>query len=90
MKNVIVLDSYRRVYDVDNNLLHDAKCSEIIDSQNLSFNEACLRVSEIFNESKLLGSYTEIVSAPEKGVVEIKIEFNNKKILHRVIYLKDA
>jgi len=89
MKNVIIFDSYDRVYDENETLLHDASCSEIVDSTGLSQEAACNRVNDLFEATKLLGSYTEITSEPENGVVEIKVEFADKRKLHRVIYLKN-
>lgn len=92
MKNVNVYDNYARVYDEDGTtLIHDASGNEITLFSNLSYEVACVKVSELFEETKLLGSsYTEVVSQPELGLVEIKVEFPDKKKLHRVIYLKDS
>jgi hypothetical protein len=91
MKNVNIYDSYSRVYDEDGiTLLHEASGSEITAFSNLSYEEACIKVGELFEETKLLGSsYTEIVSQANLGLVEIKVEFSDKRRLHRVIYLKD-
>lgn len=90
MKNVLVLDSFRRVFDEQNNSIHDAQCSENIAYSNLTLEQAIEKVTQLFNETKELGVYTEVVSAPEQGVVEIKVEFTDKRQLHRVIYLKDV
>jgi len=89
MKNVIIFDSYARVYDENGMLLHDASCSEIVDSTDMGHEAACNRVNDLFEATKLLGSYTEITSDSENGVVEIKVEFADKRKLHRVIYLKN-
>lgn len=90
MKQVIIFDSFARVYDENDALIHDAFCSETVDSSGLSMQAACERVNTLFEATKLLGTYTEITSQPELGVVEIKVEFADKKQLHRVIYLKDV
>jgi hypothetical protein len=92
MKNVIIYDSYARVLDADGTtILHEANGSEIIVFSNETFENACTKVEELFEESKTLGSsYTEVVSQPELGLVEIKVEFPDKRKLHRVIYLKDS
>jgi hypothetical protein len=92
MKKINVYDSYTRVYDVDGTtLLHEASGSEITAFSNLSYEDACIKVGELFEETKLMGSsFTEVVSQPELGLVEIKVEFSDKKKLHRVIYLKDV
>ena len=92
MKNVNVYDSYTRVFNQDGTtILHEASGSEITAFSDLSFEDASIKVGEIFEESKLLGSsYNEIVSQPELGRVEIRINFNDGRKLHRVIYLKDS
>ena len=92
MKNVIIYDSYARVLDTDETtILHEANGSEITVFSNETFENACAKVEELFEESKTLGSsYTEVVSQPELGLVEIKVEFPDKRKLHRVIYLKDS
>lgn len=92
MKNVNIYDSYARVFDTDGTtILHEANGSEITVFSNETFESACAKVEELFEESKTLGSsYTEVVSQPELGLVEIKIDFSDGKKLHRVIYLKDA
>ena len=92
MKNVNVYDSYARIIDEDGiTILHEASGSEITVFSDLTYEDACVKVGEIFEETKLLGSsYTEVVSQPELGLVEIKVEFPDKKKLHRVIYLKDS
>lgn len=91
MKKVIIFDSYRRVYDEEGALLHDAENSETIAATGLSFEAACYKVAEIFEDTKLLGdSYNIVVGQPDQGVVEIQVEFTDKKFLHRVVYLKDV
>lgn len=91
MKNVNIYDSYARILNTDGTILHEASGSEMTVYSNESFENACAKVAELLEETKTLGSsYTEVVSQPELGVVEIKVDFPNGKKLHRVIYLKDA
>lgn len=91
MKNINIYDSYARVLDTDGTVLHEASGSEITVYSNETFESACAKVEELFEETKTLGSsYTEVVSQPELGLVEIKVEFPDKRKLHRVIYLKDS
>lgn len=90
MKNVIVLSSFRRVLNEDKTVLHEASCSETIAASNLSFEDACNEAIKIFEDTKLLGNYTEVLSEPQYGRFETKVEYPDKKLLHRVIYLKDV
>ena len=91
MKNVNIYDSYARVFNPNGTVLHEASDSEITVYSNENFENACAKVGELLEETKTLGSsYTEVVTQPELGVVQIKVDFPNGKKLHRVIYLKDA
>lgn len=90
MKQVLVFDSFPRIYDEDNNLIHDCNCYENVVATNVSLQDALAQASNVFEETKLLGDYTEIVSEPQYGRYETRVEFADKKILHRVIYLKDV
>lgn len=90
MKIVYIYDSYGRVLDESGEVLHEASGSEGPVTSPLTYEDACTEVNRIYEETKLLGPYTDVVREPEKGLVEIKIDFPDKRKLHRVIYLKDG
>jgi len=88
MKKVGSYDQYSEVFDSDGiTVLHESNGSNIVHASDLTESEAIDYAKTVFESSKSLGTYEEVIVREETGYYEIKIEFPDKKKLHRVIYV---
>lgn len=91
MKRVIIHDNYIRIFNEQNELIHDAQVSDTVALDNATFAQACDKVSEILGESKQLGeSYTVTNDQSELGLIIVRVHFADGRILNRIVYLKDV
>ena len=91
MKRVIIHDNYIRIFNEQNELIHDAEVSDTIALDNATLAQACDKVSEILGESKTLGESCDVINdQSELGLIKVRIYFANGRILNRIVYLKDV
>lgn len=83
---VLIYDQYATVNDENGKILHLSSGSTKVEAENLSDEQAKLKVSELYEHSKSLGSYADKLIKLENGYAELTIIFADKKKLNRVIY----
>lgn len=93
MKKVEIYDQYKAVYSDPNDpdtLLHPSQADITEIGQNLEEYEAYGLVASLYESSKTVGeSYTDINVNISRGYAELRINFEDGKILTRVIYTND-
>lgn len=88
MKNVGSYDQYQRVFADDGvTVLHESTGSNLVHASDLTDSDAISYAKTVFDSSKTLGTYKEVIVNEDKGYFELDIEFPDKKLLHRTIYV---
>jgi len=71
-------------------LVHSGVGSTTVIGENLSLEEACDLVTTTYLDSKTLGvSYDDKLLKLNEGYAELMINFNDGKVLTRVIYIRN-
>jgi len=84
--NVEIYDQYHNILNEDGTLLHKSESSSSVQGSYTSASDAVIKVTELYEQSKALGTYTDVSVNLSKGYAELIITFPDKKELQRVIY----
>ncbi len=85
--NVEIYDQYHSVLKEDGSLLHKSESSSSVQGTFSTAAEAINKVTELYEQSKALGTLTDKIVDLNKGYAEVSIVFSDKKELNRVIYV---
>lgn len=90
MKSVEIYDQFSNVYDTNGvTLLHVSSGYTIKKGIFNSQQEANELVYDLYEESKLLGTYEDRIIKLNEGYAELKITFSDGRKLNRVIYTEE-
>jgi len=84
--NVEIYDQYRNVLNEDGTLLHNSESSSSVQGTFSTAAEAVHKVTELYEQSKALGTHADRIVDLSKGYAELLITFPDKRKLNRVIY----
>jgi len=88
MKQVEIYDQYSEVYD-GTTLVHGGSGFTLVKGTFDNLEDAKSSVENLYNSSKLLGSYEDKYVNFDRGYAELKINFADGRKLNRVIYIID-
>lgn len=84
---VQIYDQYSKVLNDDGSVLHESQGSTSDHGEFADLNSASVKVTELYEQSKLLGAHADKIVKLSEGYAELTVEFADKKKLNRVIYV---
>lgn len=84
--HVEIYDQYQSILDNTGTLIHPSSGFTVDRGVVSDLDEAKNLVTSIYEESKQLGNYTDVLVNLNEPYAELLIKFSDGKILNRVIY----
>lgn len=86
MKKVEIYNEYKELLNGQGTVVQPASGFVAVVQDNLDENSALDLVAELYEEAKILGTYTDKIVKLNEGYAELSIIFPDGRELNRVIY----